>query len=501
MNPSQKAAFHIVFLGHHGWLIEADGARVLIDPILGSGLGNMPDDVIDIHPARRFDWARFPAVDAVLISHEHPDHFCLDTLRRLDRRIPILITSRASRAATHTITRLGFPTRPLLPDHPFRIGGLEVYPGAPPRSTREEWDVVTLLLRDLEGHGSFGTPIDADAGFEFADRARRLMGNPLGAWVLSSNHIDMFSISDDARQQENARDQVLTTLAPLYQAQFEGHAPPLRPLVLPGNFAFSPPLSLLNPYSFPGPGSWLAERLREQFAGVEFRAPEPGYSLSFRGSRVEEESDEASFLRAAAPAERSPRGHARWESGALPDFGPATGRAVANDAEWAALPGALEGLAQALYGGPVFRALLAAPTDDIQGRIPLGIAIREQGRRDRLYAYDFRACAFVPVGEGDGRARFAAGFSCWITDLVAVLQIELITGYMLLGRVRCWDHTERRLAAGLLDTLAEYTHPLRHPARYEALYARTLARRPAPPESEHVPAGGTPLVELPARPL
>jgi L-ascorbate metabolism protein UlaG (beta-lactamase superfamily) len=66
-------------------LIELDGARLLTDPVLGSGLG----------PLRR----RGPMpprgvgedLDAVLISHLHRDHVDLRSLHRVGRGVPLMV--------------------------------------------------------------------------------------------------------------------------------------------------------------------------------------------------------------------------------------------------------------------------------------------------------------------------------------------------------------------------------------------------------------------------
>ncbi len=56
---------HLTHLGHAGLLVETDTARLLVDP------GNMTsvDGVTD--------------VDAVLVTHQHPDHLDVDRLRQV----------------------------------------------------------------------------------------------------------------------------------------------------------------------------------------------------------------------------------------------------------------------------------------------------------------------------------------------------------------------------------------------------------------------------------
>jgi L-ascorbate metabolism protein UlaG (beta-lactamase superfamily) len=63
------SGLRLTYLGHATVLIELDGVRILTDPVLGRRLG----------PLRRHGPTPDPhvlgAVDGILISHGHPDHF------------------------------------------------------------------------------------------------------------------------------------------------------------------------------------------------------------------------------------------------------------------------------------------------------------------------------------------------------------------------------------------------------------------------------------------
>ena len=80
-------ALRLTYLGHATVMIELDGVRILTDPVLGRRLG----------PLRRHgptpDPAAFGAVDAVLISHGHPDHFHGPSLRAIPGA-PMLVVPR-----------------------------------------------------------------------------------------------------------------------------------------------------------------------------------------------------------------------------------------------------------------------------------------------------------------------------------------------------------------------------------------------------------------------
>lgn len=81
------SSVRLTYLGHATVMIELDGVRILTDPVLGQRLG----------PLRRFgptpDPAEIGSVDAILISHGHPDHFDRASLRAV-AGAPLLVVPR-----------------------------------------------------------------------------------------------------------------------------------------------------------------------------------------------------------------------------------------------------------------------------------------------------------------------------------------------------------------------------------------------------------------------
>lgn len=117
--PAESAVGHglrLTYLGHATVMIELDGVRILTDPVLGDRLG----------PLRRSgptpDPAEIGAVDGVVISHAHPDHFNRASLRAV-RGGPLVVVPRGlgSRAA-----RGGHRVREVTVDDSVEIGGVRV---------------------------------------------------------------------------------------------------------------------------------------------------------------------------------------------------------------------------------------------------------------------------------------------------------------------------------------------------------------------------------------
>jgi L-ascorbate metabolism protein UlaG (beta-lactamase superfamily) len=66
-------------LGHASWLVEAEGLRLLFDPVLGP---THHGGVFEAWPRRSVDEGAL-APDFVFVSHAHADHFDVPTLSRL----------------------------------------------------------------------------------------------------------------------------------------------------------------------------------------------------------------------------------------------------------------------------------------------------------------------------------------------------------------------------------------------------------------------------------
>ena len=81
------------WLGHSTVLLEVDGLRVLTDPVWG--LRASPSSIMG---PKRFQPApvaieQLPPLDAVIVSHDHYDHLCAESVRRLARTDVTFVTS------------------------------------------------------------------------------------------------------------------------------------------------------------------------------------------------------------------------------------------------------------------------------------------------------------------------------------------------------------------------------------------------------------------------
>ena len=108
----------LTWLGHSTVLLELDGVRILTDPLLGERLG----------PLRRYgptpDLASLGAIDCVLVSHGHPDHYDRGSLRSLPGDPLLVVPGGLGASARLTGRRV----HEVAVNEPLEIGGIRVIP-------------------------------------------------------------------------------------------------------------------------------------------------------------------------------------------------------------------------------------------------------------------------------------------------------------------------------------------------------------------------------------
>lgn len=81
--PETPGDLAVTWYGHSSVLIEVDGYRVLADPVWGDRVSPSPTiGPIRLHPVP-VALSALPAVDAVVISHDHYDHLDMPTIEAL----------------------------------------------------------------------------------------------------------------------------------------------------------------------------------------------------------------------------------------------------------------------------------------------------------------------------------------------------------------------------------------------------------------------------------
>lgn len=264
----------ITFLGHQGWHIEHEGRGFLLDPILeeiGNGANRMP-----VWPPRRLDFARFEPLDAVIISHEHADHFSLQTLAALPRRCRIYVSDLSSHAMTAAIAHLGFKVERFSALQSFAISGVRVTP-LPGLYNLLEPDTYALLMQDRSG-ASFLTAIDTVAhpdvfAWLAANCPERTLDN------LTNNFVEPRQpLVDDPRACARSRAVVAGNALEFVQ-KFQ----PRRAVVSGQGWSFKGAAAHLNHSFFSVDNAWLTRAMRELAPHVEWHQGSIGMRFTLRG--------------------------------------------------------------------------------------------------------------------------------------------------------------------------------------------------------------------------
>src|SRR5262245_29887690 len=172
--PVGSSGLRVTWLGHSTLLLEADGLRVLTDPVFGERASP-----VSFAGAKRFHpvpatIAELPPLDAVLLSHDHYDHLCASSIVELAKRDVPIVTSLG--VGAH-LERLGVPAK--------RIVELDW------------WEEHVLPGGAL----SFtATPAQHFSGRSLTDRNRTLWSS----WVISTANRRLFFSGDTGLTEEFA---------------------------------------------------------------------------------------------------------------------------------------------------------------------------------------------------------------------------------------------------------------------------------------------------------
>jgi L-ascorbate metabolism protein UlaG (beta-lactamase superfamily) len=164
--PAPDAELRMTWLGHSTVLIESGGVRVLTDPVFGERASPL-----SFAGPKRFHAVpatidQLPSLNAVLLSHDHFDHLCVQSVRAL------------ARMGTPFVTSLGVGAR------------LEALGVAAEKIVELDWwEEVTLPGGRL---GFAATPAQHFSGRGVLDRNQTLWSS----WVITTDHHKVFFSGD-----------------------------------------------------------------------------------------------------------------------------------------------------------------------------------------------------------------------------------------------------------------------------------------------------------------
>lgn len=253
MNVKSK----ITIMGHAGLYVEAGAERILVDPLLRTT--PLASGTVVHSYTRELTLDAMPAPTLGVITHGHLDHFDPESLRKLDRKLPLVVPNDP--AMQHAIRELGFEQLiTLAPWESHRADGVTLT-ATPSHAEIDEWGV----LFDA-GEARFLHHADAEPSLEDAQRIRRDWGE-----------VDVTSVKFQPASPGHG---VLRGLGPYFDKRqvaewLECAVEVGAELAFPyaSGVKFDGRHAWLNDYAFPFQGSEVAELLSTRLAATERGGP------------------------------------------------------------------------------------------------------------------------------------------------------------------------------------------------------------------------------------
>ncbi|NMO14646.1 hypothetical protein HPC49_14905 [Pyxidicoccus fallax] len=473
--------FNATFIGHQGWLLETADTRLLVDPLLADTFGNTPGREACVFPPREIQFERFPAVSAVLLTHEHEDHLSPASLDRLSRDIPIYISGNSSSAAADILQEMGFEARRLFPGQVLSLGDLNVLglgPGHVRHEANDEWDVLPFLAWDRDGHGSFFSSVDVATTDEMLQRARTQVRKP-GIVALSWNtmHLGWRMVEPKPADPFGTAQSLAQSALETYSRLSRLWGAPAAIAVSGTGFSLQDDMAWLNRNAFVLEAQQVVDAVQQLGIPTLLVAPKPGEALSMakeRACRVVTRE----FVRSARRQHWPERTFVGDQPAVPADYAPACGKREAGPAEKDAIEKHLVELAHYLYGTRVFQDLLSVHADELRDRRrSIALVLKRAEAPSWVFEYNLQQCRFVPRESINPYSSYPAGIECWATDLLALFEGRVVASSGVgLGRSRVWSAVPGRFTGLYTQLFVRFFHPLRRPEAALALYRRVWSR-------------------------
>ncbi len=306
-------------------MFQTPKAAVLVDPLLCEEFGHAHALGYRVFPPRVWTTAALPPIDAVILSHEHDDHFDIPSLAKLARTIPIYLSVRSSTAARSILATMGFTVHDLVPGIPVQIGDLEILPFAGDHNgtaTGDEWDTLPFLIRSTEGHGSFFSMVDIPITQQHVEwAAARAMRPGLVSWT--NNAMDWSHMAGYLAERVEGTQQCLVGMGVGHKIITTIWGTPAGMITCAGGISFDGDKAWLNHRVFCVDTDAVCDQMTKLYRKEKFFSGVPGQTFHMQAGKLKSVDASAPFL-ATAPRDSWPS-RAKQDV-AIPDYEPATGR-------------------------------------------------------------------------------------------------------------------------------------------------------------------------------
>lgn len=451
----------ITFLGHQGWHFELDGRGFLLDPILecmGNGATRLP-----VWPRRRLDLGRFEPLDAVIISHEHADHFSLETLTALPRCLRVLIPDLASSAMSTVLADLGFKVERFNALRTFTVAGIRVT-ALPGLYNTLEPDTYALLMQDTSG-ASFLTAIDTvthpDVCTWLAQHCPvRTLDN------LTNNFVEPRAPLVE-RTGANLRSRSAVAANML---EFVDRFVPRRAVVSGQGWSFEGDKSHLNYAFFSVDNEWLTGAARELVPHVTWFDGTPGMRFTLRGEDLAVDQSNLVTVGARASREFQPESVHVAEP-----YAPWTGRREVTAEEWRTIHDFLcdrYGQILGAYAPRLMEKLYYLKFSGTSGAQPTLAIIVRNGAQRHVFELDYGQLVLREAAAL--QQSHVVGLEIWAADLALMLGAGEEVFMVYESSIRPWSLVPDIEPSALIEAFMWFT-PRFRPQEFLAFYRAQIA--------------------------
>jgi hypothetical protein len=463
------------FLGHQGWQFATTDARILVDPLLVEPFGH-GGGVGVVYPPRILDVSAMAAVDAVILTHEHEDHFNIPSMNRISRDIPVYVPERSSLALRRFLEEAGFSIHLMAAGKTIEWSDLRFTCFAPDHlrhDEQDEWETMPFLVEDKTDGGSFFSPVDVTVSVAIDARLRQRGATP-GLWGYANNVMNMSFLEQPSRPAP-----AVEPIIARFVAEHRRRQPPsVASLMCGGGFSFTGPRAWMNHAFFPLDSDQLFNGMQETTPGERFIVPVPGMRITVDKYKIAAIAQTSPFLQTPPRAQWPDRSY-KPKAIRSADAAPASGRTTLRTGELDELKERLADFAAFLYGGALFKALYSLGVDALPANVRPSFAIAAMAEGgDSVFEYDPSGCRFELLKQPAPLSEYAAGIECFASDLLDFLRGRLAPSALMFGRVCRWRGSGDGLTSAIDRAIWTYGHPLRRQAEYLELYRSLYALEP-----------------------
>lgn len=454
----------ITYLGHQGWAADTPAGCVLIDPIFRT-IGNAGVQ-LPIWPDREIDPDLLGPIAGIVLSHEHSDHFDIDTLHRMPWRGTVYISDRSSRSMSAILLDMGYEIQRMQPYQTLSFPELNIT-ALPLAWSILEPDSYGFLLRGAD-ETTFFTSVD---GMPHKNTIRWLHRECPHRSVdnFTNNYMEPLPELTGRRGSDRYATGAMTATM---IAAVEQMRP--RRVVLSGQgWSYPPEYSDLNHRFFNITHRRMLPVLAEIYPDIGWEAPQPGTIIGLGGERQDGEIADFVITRTTTP--RDYQGYTTPRTGR-----PWSGVTSLDECELDRLLTFVHtdfGQQVNAHAADLMAQLYTLSTQQSSSVMPT-VALRlldDSGPRH--YLLDQGWLEFIPAPPGTNlRTDVAGGVEIWASDLLLLVDGREEPYLVYETAVRRWSNAPGVIGEALHVRLFAGFGPRIQPGPYYESYRRRWAQ-------------------------